>query len=798
MRIQSTLLSSVLFLVATSLSLPAQTPPPDAGPNQLSGYIRHAESREVIRYALIATDSGSVRAQSTADGFYFLNLSAGSHRILVRALGFAPFDTTVSLTGRTTVDLFLQPRPVQLQQVEIAADVQKLDIDPTSAEMSISRLDLATIRQAPAALGEVDPLRSITLLPGVSRSSDFSTAFSVRGGSNDQNLILLDEATIYNPAHVFGFLSVFNSDAVADVTLYKGAIPPRFGGRLSSVLDARQREGNASRFGATATIGLLASRALLEGPLPGTKGSFLIAARRSYADIFLKAAPDTSIRDARAYFYDLNAKANVPIGNTGTIMASAYAGRDLFSPAKEFEAGWGNLSGTLRWNQIFATRLFSKLSLTRGDYDYRLGFDLLEGTVDWTSRISSKELRLEESWHFSERNILEFGAEIAGQTIRPADLQPADTTKIRPITLAPRFGRSGALYAGHVFDLAPRLTLNYGLRVSQFWRRAPSLIYQYADDAPVRWNEGLRRYEPSEVVDSTRQSSGTIADFGGPEPRVSLRLGLTPTSSVKASFARTRQYLLLATRTNAPTPLDVWEPVGTYVKPQRGDQYAVGYASSLADGGYEVSVEGYFKRLYNVLDFVEGSDVILNPRIETAFLQGIGRAYGLEAFVRKQVGDLTGWVSYTLSKSEQRFRAGTDGGINNGEWFPSPIDKTHDLSVVAIKPIGRRWTFGSTFSLATGLPTTYPVSRYQLDDYVIPEYGPRNGARLPMYHRLDISFTRSLRRGELQLGAFNVYNRFNAQSMSFRQSVADPTRTEAVRLSIFGVVPSISYTYRFR
>jgi hypothetical protein len=340
--------------------------------------------------------------------------------------------------------------------------------------------------------------------------------------------------------------------------------------------------------------------------------------------------------------------------------------------------------------------------------------------------------------------------------------------------------------------------LNYGARYSQYWRRAPALTYQYAGGAPNFWNESLRRYEPADVVDSTRQTGGSVADFGGLEPRVSLRFGLTATSSLKASYARTRQYLLLATRTNAPTPLDVWEPVGTYIKPQRGDQYAVGYASTVADGGYEVSVEAYYKGLYNVLDFVEGSDVILNPRVETALLQGIGRAYGLEAFVRKQVGDVTGWISYTLSKSEQRFRVGENGGINAGEWFPSPIDKTHELSVIALKPLGTRWTFGSTFSLATGLPVTYPVSRYQLDDYVIPEYGPRNGSRLPMYHRLDISFTRAMKRGELQLGAFNVYNRFNAQSMTFRQSVADPARTEAVRLSIFGVVPSISYTYRFR
>jgi len=790
----------LVLLALLAVPLSAQSPPPSAAASarvRLSGYVRHAESREVIRYALLTADGDAARTQSNADGFYFLNLSPGQHRILVRAIGFAPLDTVVTISQSRTEDWILTPRPVELQAVAVNAERQQPDVDPASAEMSIARLDLATIRQAPAALGEVDPLRSITLLPGVSRSSDFSTAFSVRGGTNDQNLILLDEATIYNPAHVLGFLSVFNADAVADMTLYKGAIPARFGGRLSSVLDVRQREGNARDFGGTASIGLLSSRFLVEGPLGGSRGSFLVAGRRSYADLFLKAAPDTSLRDSRAYFYDLNAKANVAVGTSGTLMASAYLGRDLFSPSADFEAGWGNVSGTLRWNQIFGERLFSKVSYTTGSYDYNLGFGLVDADVDWTSRIRSQELRIDEALHFSERNVLEFGAEIAGQTMRPGDLQPTDSTKLKPVRVTARYGLSAALHASHVVDLSDRVTLRYGARYSTFARRGPATIYEYAGDRAVTYNAALRRYEPGVVVDSTQFDGGTLVDFGGIEPRASLRVGLTPTSSVKASYARTRQYLLLATRTNAPTPLDVWEPVGPWVKPQHADQVAVGYASTLRDGGYEFSVETYFKRSYNVLDFVDGSDVILNPRIETALLQGVGRAYGLELFLRKQVGEVTGWVSYTLSRAEQRFRAAPGAGINDGAWFNSPTDKTHDLSVIAVRPLGRRWTLGGTFSAASGLPVTYPASRYELDGYVIPEFGPRNASRLPMYHRLDLSLTRTTRRHELQFGVFNVYNRFNAQSMSFRQSTIDPQRTEAVQLSVFGIVPSISYAYRF-
>jgi len=783
--------------LAVALSVPTVLPGQDAARVQLSGYIRDAASREVVRYAIVTADNDSIQTLSNADGFYFLNLTPGPHRVRVRAIGYAPLDTTVVLAAPRTLDFEMVTRAVMLQRVQVSAEQAPADVDPASPQMSIARLDLATVRQAPAALGEIDPIRSITLLPGVTTSSDFSTAFSVRGGTSDQNLILLDEATIYNPAHVLGFLSVFNSDAVADVTLHKGAIPARFGGRLSSVLDVRQREGTAEQFQGSASIGLLASRLLMEGPL-GDRGSWLVAGRRSYADVFLALAPDTSIRDSRAYFYDLNAKTNVTLGENGTVMASAYLGRDLFSPSADFEAGWGNRSATLRWNQIVSQRLFSKVSYTGGTYDYLLGFTVLDGRVDWRSYITSHELRLDESYHLSERSVIEFGGELARQSIRPGDLEPRDTTKLLPIRVARRQGVSTALHASHVLDIGNRLSVSYGLRFSTYARRAPATVYEYADGRPVRYNPTLLRFEPSQTIDSTYQGSGNIASFSGLEPRVSLRVAVGENASVKASYARTRQYLLLASRTNNPTPLDVWEPVGPWVKPQHADQVALGYAATLRDGGYELSVESYFKRSYNVLDFVPGSDVILNPQIESALLQGVGRSYGLEVLFRKYVGDWTGWVSYTLGRAEQRFVATPGAGINNGAWFPSPSDKTHDVSIVATRPLGVRWTLGTTFSFATGLPVTYPVSRYVIDDLVVPEYGARNSSRLPPYHRLDVSLTRVGERSELQIGVFNLYNRFNAQSMRFRQSEADRLHTEAVQLSVFGIVPSISYTRKFR
>ena len=789
-------LYAALFVsvIATPALTVAQTAPPPAA--RLSGYIRERANNELVRYALVAVDGDSTRSQSDVDGFYYLNLTVGTHRIQVRAIGYTPLDTQITLGSATTRDLFLV-RNAQLARINIIAAREKSDIDPTSPDMSVSRLNLDIVRQAPAVLGEIDPLRSITLLPGVSRSSDASTAFSVRGGTNDQNLILLDGAAVYNPAHILGFLSVFNADAVADMTLYKGALPPRFASRISSVLDVRQREGNANEFSGSASLGILSSRLLLEGPLPKHKGSFLLAARRSYADVFLNFASDTLLQNSRAYFYDLNAKATYPLGANGSLMASAYGGRDLFSPSDDFEATWGNAVGTLRWDQIFAARLFSRVSYTVSQYDFRLGFSLFGGRASAGSRILSQEVQLDESFHIGERNTLEFGAQIGRQEVRPGDFTTTDTTSARPVHVTPKDGVTSALYVNHAFDITSRLTLQYGVRYAHFARRGPALIYKYAGGRPVMWNEALQRYEPSTLRDSTYYDGGTISSHGGLEPRVSMRFGLNTNSSVKASYARTRQYLLLATRTNSPTPLDVWEPVGPYVKPQQGDQGAIGYTSTLRDGRYEFSAETYYKRTYNVLDFVDGTDVLLNPRVETGILQGEARAYGLELFLRKQTGNITGWVSYTLSRAEQRFVAGPTSGINNGAWFASPTDKTHNLSIIGIRPIWTRWVLGSTFSLASGLPVTYPESRYVIDGFVIPEYGLRNAQRLPLYHRLDVSLTRTGNRGEWQFGVFNVYNHFNAQSLSFRQSESNSLRTEAVQLSIFGIVPSVSYSFKF-
>lgn len=776
--------------------------PPGQGV-RLSGYVRSAASGEVLRRARLSADDETVRVESNDDGFYSLLLTKGTHRVVVRSLGYAPFDTVVSLTNDITLTVLLQRREVQLATVAVQANRggdDRPDLDPRTPDMSVVRLDLPAVKLLPPVLGEADPIRSLALLPGVSLSSDASTAFSVRGGAADQNLFLLDEATVYNPSHVLGFLSTFNADAIDNVTLYKGAIPARFGGRLSSVVDVRQREGNANEFNGSASIGLLAGRGLVEGPLPNKLGSYMIAARRSWADLFTGLASDSAVQGTTAFFYDINAKTNVRLGSTGALLLSGYLGRDRVAGIGDLGAGWGNRALTLRWNQALRSNLFSKLTMSWGDYDYRL--DILTGTSDnvrWNSRIGSLNVRVDEAWYLSPTNTIEFGAELTSQRINPGDLVPVGTGNAfnarqieRRNTLMP------AAWLGQELGIGPRVSVRYGLRVAGYERRGPATVYSYVNDTPVAYSDALERFEPGVVRDSTKFGAGARLTSGaGLEPRISGRFLLNASSSVKASYARTQQFLLLVSNTNSISPLDVWEPAGQWVRPLLADQYAVGYSATR--GGVELSVEGFYKQARNVVDFIDGADILLNPRIETQMVQGQGRAYGLELLARRSQGTVTGWVSYTLGRAEQRIPApgSRRGGINDGRWYVTPFDKTHNLNVVALRPLGAKWTLGSTFTLATGLPTTFPTSRYQVDGLLVTEYGARNGGRLPLYHRLDLSATRKGRRGEWQFGLLNAYNRFNAQALRFRQRENQPLVTEAVQTSIFGIVPSIAYTFNF-
>jgi hypothetical protein len=789
-------------VVAAPRARPAARVP---GSQRLSGFVRSAATREIVRRAQVMIDDLPAR-EGTEDGTYFVNVPPGTHRLRVRAIGFALFDTTVTLTQATTRDILLRPRTVVLAAVNVAATrapEDRADLDPRVPDMSTIRLDLSTMKKAPALLGEPDPIRTLTYLPGVATINEGSTAFSVRGGATDQNLVLLDEAPIYNPSHVLGFLSTFNSDAVDNVTLYKGAIPARFGGRLSSVVDVRQREGNSLRYGGSASVGLLSSRALLEGPLLlKGRSSFMVAARRSYADAFLGLSSDSTIRDNVAYFYDLNAKANLALGSNGSLLFSTYRGNDNFGDKQLFNAQWGNRSYTMRWNQLIAGRLLSKVTLARSNYDYRLKFNAeARDTARWTAGIRSADVRVDETWRLNDHNAIEFGGDVSLSAFDPGAVvitgpggPPArqSTERRRTVTTG--------VYLGHEVDVTSRFAIRYGLRYADFQRRGPYWNVTYANNAPLVWNAPLARYDAGIARDSNfiYRQPGRYSGF---EPRISMRMMLTEHSSVKLSAARTQQFIQLISNTTAPTPLDVWEPAGNFIRPQRASQAALGYSYSRS--GWELTLEGYAKRSRNVVDYVDGADVLLNTRLETILVQGEGRAAGLELLLRRMTGRTTGWLSLTAGRAEQRFPvpANADpvqgGGINGGAWYVAPYDRPVNLSTVITRDLGRKWTVGSTFLLNSGLPVTLPVARYFVDGLLVTELGRRNSSRLPTYHRLDLSLSRNFARGSLQLGVLNAYNRFNAQSLRVRQQVRNPLVSEAVRYSLFGVVPSVSYTYKY-
>jgi hypothetical protein len=800
-----------LFLLILLIAVPrlsAQDTRPSVRRERVAGYVRSVASGEVLRSAVIRVDADAQVRQTNEEGFYALVLPVGPHRLRVRVIGYAPLDTTILVNERLDLTLRLRALETVLQTVQVQSKrEERADLDPAAPQMSVVRIDMAAAKAVPPVLGEVDPLRTLTLLPGVATTSDASNAFSVRGGGTDQNLILLDESTIYNPSHILGFLSTFNADAIDNVTLYKGGIPARFGGRLSSVVDIRQRDGNREEFAGTASIGLLSSKLLLEGPVSGKRGSYMLAARRSYADAFLPLASDTTIRDNRAYFYDLNAKAQVNIGTTGALIASGFMSRDMFAlPSAGLGAAWGNRATALRWNQAFGGRLFSKISGTWSDYDYELGFRAEPNdSASWVAGIVSGELRIDETWQVTANQRLSVGGEFSRNIFRPGRLSPVGDTagsSLRTREVERRIGITRAVFVNWEMDVGTRLGLQAGLRYADFARVGEGTRYQYANDAPLVWNVALDRYEPGVLVDSSRVPRGTrMAFYDGFEPRATARFSLTPRHSLKASYARTQQFLQLASNTNSPTPLDVWEPAGPFIRPQVADQYAFGWTGQYR--GVEFAAETYWKRAQNVMDYISGVDVFLNPRLETMLVQGEGRAYGLELFARRAEGRFTGWASYTLARAEQRFPVAgitdgvANGGISGGRWYVSPFDKTHNLSLVGSWLWNPKWRVGSTFMLASGLPATLPRARYWVDGFLVAEYGDRNSSRLPLYHRLDLSLTRQFRRSELQFGLVNAYNRFNAQSLRVEQRNDNPLVADAIQTSIFGIIPSLNYVFRF-
>jgi len=765
----------------------------------LSGTITEEKSNETLIGVNILIPELKTGTSTNEYGFYSITIPQGTYEVIISYVGFNDYVETIDLSKNVIKNFSLAEAFESLEEVVIKDNAENINI--RKPQMSMNVLSARSIKQIPVVLGEFDVLKSITLLPGVTNAGEGSSGFNVRGGAADQNLILLDEATIYNSSHLFGFFSVFNPDAIKDLKLYKGGIPARYGGRISSVLDIYQKEGNSKKTQLNGGIGLVSSRLLIEGPIIKDEGSFLFGGRSSYAHLFL---PLFNI-DNVAYFYDLNTKLSFRINDHNNIYLSGYFGRDVFSISDSFENTYGNAVLNFRWNHLFSDKLFSNLSLIYSDYYYGLKLNFVE--FDWNSGIQNFNIKYDLKHYLSNKFKLQYGLNSIYYKFNPGKIEPSTPSSgINPFKLTDKFAFENAFYLDAEHEMSDNIILSYGIRYSSFLRLGQNELNIYENDQAVIFNEELQIYEKGKPIGTSSYSkSDVIKSFGNFEPRFSLAYQLNEQSSIKASYNRISQYLHLLSNTASPTPLDVWTPSGKYIKPQLLDQVAIGFFKTFEDSSYSFEIESFYKKIKNRIDYIDGADLIANNAIEQVILNGKARAYGLEILWRKSEGKFKGWVAYTLSKSEQKTegRNNSELGINKGQWYKTPYDKTHDISFTGSYELNRKWELSANFLFQTGQPTTFPNSQYLYNGITIPSYSNRNEFRLPSYHRLDISanYTPKQKRqkrwqSQWVFGIYNIYNRKNAASISFRENRNTQTN-EALQLSIFGIIPSFSYNFKF-
>ncbi len=797
------LASRLLLLLAIGLTLGLHA----QKKHTISGTISEASSNETLIGVTILVLPLKTGVVTNEYGFYSLTLPEGEYTIQVSYLGYQTVNKTISLFENEKLNFQLEEEAEQLEEVIVTENVEKLEI--RKPQMSVNSLSVETIKKIPTILGEVDVIKSILLLPGVSNAGEGASGFNVRGGAVDQNLILLDEATIFNSSHLFGFFSVFNPDAIKDVKLFKGGIPARYGGRVSSVLEIFQKEGNSKELKVNGGIGAVASRLLVEGPIIKDKAAFLIGGRASYAHLFL---PLFDI-DNTAYFYDLNTKLNYKINDNNNIFLSGYFGRDVFGIGDSFVNTYGNAVMNFRWNHLFSEQLFSNLSLIYSDYYYGLKLDFVG--FNWNSGIQNFNVKYDLKHYVSNTLQINYGVNNIYYRFNPGKIEPSRSDSgILEEQLIQKYANELALYIDAEHAVTDKLSLGYGLRFSYFNRLGQEELNVYANNDPVVFDPFTLTYqeaEPVEIIYPGRWAS--LASFTNLETRVSMAYSFNDNNSIKASYTRLAQYLHLLSNTSSPTPLDVWTPSGPFVKPQLLDQYALGYFRNINNGEYSFETEIFYKDIDNRIDYIDGANLIANNAIERVILNGQARAYGLELLLRKNEGKFQGWLAYTLSKSEQRTpgrtpsvdngRTNRETGINLGQWYNTPYDRPHDISVFASYDLNNKWSFNTNLLYQTGRPTNYPIGQFEFQGLIVPYYGLRNKERLPSYHRIDVSATLTPKKNsnrrlqtEWVFSIYNLYNRMNAASINFRRN-EDTGVNEAVRTSIFGIVPAVTYNFKF-
>lgn len=749
----------------------------------LTGTVRDGESGETLIGAVVLVEPGRQAASTNAYGFYSLTVPAGKQRVTYSYVGYQPYVEEIDLAESQRLHVELTREDNTLEEVVISA--RRKDNNVTDPQMGALNFTMEEVKNVPVVFGEKDLLKTIQLLPGVQSGGEGTSNFYVRGGGGDQNLILLDEATVYNASHLLGFFSTFNSDAIKDVQLYKGGIPAQFGGRISSVMDIAMNDGNQKKWTTEGGVGLIASRLKVEGPLIKDKSSFMVSARRTYADMFLKLSNNEDINQSKLYFYDLNAKLNYRFDDKNTLYLSGYFGKDDLGYSDLFSFDWGNATATVRWNHIFNDKLFSNTSLIYSDFNYNVQVSNDDSNFDIASKIRNWNFKQDFSFYQHPLSTWRFGVHATQQSIHPASLKAGENTAVNSIVVDSRQGVEVAAYVSHTWSPADWLSLIYGIRANNFMVMGAGTFYTYDDDG--------------EVVAEQYYGKGKVAKhYLNLEPRFSASFLLNERQSIKASYNRITQNLHQLTNTTSSLPTDQYVVSSLNIKPQIANQVALGYFQNFRDNQYEFSLETYYKSMDNQIDFRNGADLQANQYLEGDLLYGIGRAYGVEAYLRKRSGKLNGWISYTLARSERQFDE-----IDNGQWFRARQDRTHDISIVGMYELSKKWTMGATFVYQTGNAVTFPSGKYEVDGKTLFYYTERNGYRMPNYHRLDLSATYEpvqsdkRFRSSWTFGVYNAYNRRNAYIIDFRENENNTNITEAYKIALFGVIPSVTWNFKF-
>ena len=754
-----------------------------------------SQSNELIIGSSVILEGLNIGTITNSYGFFSITIEEGNYNIRIQNLGFKDNTQNINLNKNLSLNIYLTEEVESLNEVIVVENSEDIDID--LPVLSLNILSGKTIRQTPVVFGESDILKTIQLLPGVSSAGEGASGFNVRGGAADQNLILFDEAIIYNSSHLFGLFSVFNSDAIKEVKLFKGGIPSSYGGRLSSVLDVYQKDGNNQKTSINGGIGAISSRFLIEGPIQKNQSSFLVASRGTYAHLFLKLTDIENI----AYFYDINTKSNFVIDNRNKIFLSGYFGRDLFKLDGTFMNTYGNSTLNFRWNHLINDKTFSNTSLIFSDYYYGLELDFVG--FDWKSGIKNLNLKFDLKNYYSNEFQFNYGLNFIYYDFNPGTIGPLTADSgFNFSKLNKKFAFENSTYFDVLHKISNRLSMRYGIRINQFLRLRQNGLQKYIDNNPLFYDIDLGIYDPAKpLANNFDNNSSVFKTYNNIEPRINISYSFN-NQSIKASYNRLNQYLHLISNTSSPTPLDIWVPSGPYIKPQKLDQFAFGYFKRMKK--LKIETEIFYKKIKNRLDYIDGADLVANDNIETVILAGKSRAYGIEFLLKKSDGRHKFWLAYTLSKSEQKTagRNSSENGINMSEWYNTPYDKPHDISINSEYRINKKLKIVGNFIFQTGQPTNYPNSQYTYMNLNVPNYGKRNSQRLPNYHRMDVNLTLNPEKKNKKVesswvfGIYNLYNRDNASSIIFRRN-NETLKNEAVQISIFGIVPSVTYNFKF-